>query len=266
MTLPNTTKKQQEIITLIPRFRFLDRTHIQSFLHHKDKKRINNWLKDLTEQKYLKRIYDNQIIGKNRRSAIFSLDNNGVRFIKTQGIWDAAFIHKLYFDKDRSDTFIEHCLLIATMCTEFEKKESDILHYEYATESDFCDPDSPFHFLKEAELPIDLCFSKKEKRRKIKHFLLTFFDATLPRYRLRKRIRDYKEYYYGNDWENNTDSTFPIVLFVFQTKQRLIYAKRYTKTLLDDDKPDDLSINFAIVYDVQTEGITGKIWEEVKYD
>ncbi len=261
MTLPNTTNKQQEIITLIPQFRFLDRTHIQSFLHHKDKKRINNWLKDLTEKRYLKRIYDNQIIGKNRRSAIFSLDNNGVRFIKTLGIYDGTFIHKLYFDKTRSDTFIEHCLLIATMCTEFDKKNNDVFHYEYTTESDMCNSDNPFYFLKTIAVPVDLVSSKKEKGRKKKHFMLTLFDETLPRYRIRKRIRDYYDFYFSNEWENNVDTPFPTLLFIFQTKERMIYAKRYTKTLMEEEKIDDLSINFAIAEDVLESGVTGEVWE-----
>ena len=264
MTQTNLTNKQQKILTLIPRFRFLDRTHIQTFLKHKDKQRINSWLKNLIEKEYIQRIYDNHIVGKNRRAAIFSLNNNGVRFVKGLGIYDASFIHKLYWDKDRSDEFIERSLFIATICCELEKKENDTLHYEYATESDFCDPNSPFHFLKESKLPIDLYF-KKRKGRLTKHFLLTFFDQTLPRYRLRKRIRDYLEFYYSNDWENLTNTKFPTLLFVFQTKERMIYAKRYIKTLLDDDRPDNLSINLAVASDVQTEGgVTGEIWEEVE--
>jgi len=264
MTQSNITNKQQEVLTLIPRFRFLDRTHIQSFLKHKDKKRINSWLKDLTKKEYLQRTYDNTIVGKNRRAAIFSLDNNGVGFVKGLGIYDASFIHKLYWDKDRSETFIEHSLFIATICCELEKKENDTLHYEYATESDLCCSNNPFHFLKDSKLLIDLYF-KKEKDRKTKHFLLTFFDETLPRYRLRKRIRDFQEFYYNNDWENITKTPFPTLLFVFQTKEQMIYAKRYTKTLFDDDKPDNLSINFAIANDVQAEGgITGEVWEEVE--
>ena len=261
MTTQDITPKQQEIITLIPRFRFLNRNNIQSFLKHKDKKRINSWLKDLTEKEYLKRIYDNHIIGKNRKAAIFFLNNKGVRFIKALEIYDTSFIHKLYWDKNRSDTFITHSLFIATICCQLEKKESDTLYYEYATESDMCNENHPFHFLKSCLLPIDLRFSKEEKN-ETKHFLLTIFDETLPRYKLRKKIRDYQEFYLSNDWENNTNTPFPTLLFLFQTKERMIYAKRYVKTLFDD-KPDNLSINFAIAYDVKINGISGEIWEEV---
>lgn len=255
------TKKQQEILTLLPRFRFVDRTHIQSFLHHKDEARINKWLKELIKSQYIRRIYDGTIIGKNRRAAIFSLQNNGIRFIKAQGLYDEAFIRKLYWDKDRSESFIERCLLVSTICCELEKKESDILHYEYTTESDMCDSDNPFHFLKNAELPVDLCFSKKEKGKRIKYFLLTVFDVTLPKYRIRKRLRDYREFYFSNEWEDNMDTPFPILFFVCGTKERMIYTKRYAKTLFDEDKPEGLSFNFATADDVKKYGVTGKVWE-----
>ncbi len=261
MTQSNITKKQEEIITLIPRFRFMDRTHIQSLLHHKDEARINRWLTDLTKKGYVRRIYDNQIIGRNRRASIFSLENNGVKFVKTQGIYDISFLHRLYWDKDRSESFIDHCILVSSICCELEKTNSDILHYEYATESDFCGKKSPFQFLKSSEISIDLVFSKKEKGKKMRYFLLTLFDATLPRYRIRKRIRNYYDFYFSNEWENSMSTSFPTLLFIFQTKERMIYAKRYTKTMLEEDRPDDLSINFAVAQCVRVDGVTGEIWE-----
>lgn len=264
MTKPAITKKQQEILSLLPRFRFLDRTHIQSFLHHKDEARINSWLRDLTTKQYTKRLYDGSIIGKNRKAAVFCLENNGVRFVKDQGLYDAALLHKLYWDKKRSDTFIEHCLLITTICCELDRKNTDILHYEYASESDYSSTNSPFHFLKSSKLPVDLCFSKKQKGKKMQYFLLTLFDATLPRYRIRKRIRDYYNFYFANEWETNVDSDFPTIFFVCGTKERMIYAKRYAKTLFDDDKPEGLYFNFATDSDVKQYGVTGRTWEKVE--
>ena len=263
MTIPHTTQKQQEILTLIPRFRFIARPHIQSLLKHKDEAQINRWLKELQINRYVKRIYDNKIVGKNRTAAIFSLDNNGVRYVKTQGIYDDIFIHKLYWDKKRSDGFIDHCLLIATIGLELERKTSDGVSYEYATGSDFSIPDSEFHFLKNSTLPVDLVFWKKENGKQTKYFLLTVFDETLPKYRLRKRIRDYKEFYYNNEWENNMDAPFPILFFIGETKERFIYAKRYAKTLFDDEIPKDLSFNFATDQDAKEIGVTGAIWEGI---
>ncbi len=51
------TGKQIEIIDLVYKFRFINRTQIQKILNHKDPRRINAWLKELVEYKYLGRIY-----------------------------------------------------------------------------------------------------------------------------------------------------------------------------------------------------------------
>lgn len=261
MELPKITTKQQQIPRLLYRFRFLDRTHIQHFLHHKDKQQVNRWLKDLTEKEYLLRIYDNTIIGKNRKPAVYSLGLNGIRFLKSTDVVDKTSLHKLYFEKDRSETFIEHCLLIATICCQLEKKKDDTLEYQYSAEADYSDTDNPFHFLKDSELPVDLCFSKKQKGKGLQFYLLTAFDSTLPKYRIRKRIRDYYDFYTSNEWENKMRAIFPTLLFVFQKKELIIYTKRYIKAMLEGNRTSDLRINFGLVHDLLVEGITGEIWE-----
>ena len=256
------SQKQQEILTLLPRFRFLDRTHIQSFLKHKDEARINKWLKYLIQNQYVIRRYDNAIIGKNKRPAIFLLGNSGVGFINSFGMYDKNFIHKLYFDKKRSETFIEHCLMIVSICCALNSQQSETKSYEHTTESDMIDPHNPFHFLRNSELSIDLVFSKKEQGKRKKWYFLTYFDQTLPRYRLRNRIRKIKEFYFSSEWENNTVQKFPMVLLLFEKKERMIYAKRYTKQLFEDEElPVDLSFNFATAQDAKKDGVTGAIWE-----
>ena len=51
MNKNNLTKKQLEILTLLYRFRFLNRSQIQKLLNHKKISRINIWLKDLADKK-----------------------------------------------------------------------------------------------------------------------------------------------------------------------------------------------------------------------
>ncbi len=88
------TKKQETIISLLFRFRFLDRAQIQKFLNHKDEARINEWLKDLTEKEYINRSFirkflkdcNFKIIKKGDRGEFWKLDAGKVfekpRFIK----------------------------------------------------------------------------------------------------------------------------------------------------------------------------------------
>ncbi|HUD44445.1 MAG TPA: replication-relaxation family protein [Patescibacteria group bacterium] len=263
MTQTTITKKQQEILTLLPRFRFLNRLQIQSLLHHKDENRINIWLKDLVENHYIKRLYDNGIVGKNRIPAVFYLDTLGIRFVKGLGWYEKDTINKLYRDKNRTENFRNHCLTLATICTQLEQKADDILKYTYTTETDRKKSDNPYHFLTSSDITIDLCFSKQQKGRKMRYYILTLFDATLPKYRVRKRIRQLREFYFSNDWEDNMNASFPTLLLVCETKERMIYAKRFAKQIFAEDKPDDLSVNFATVGDIKQHGITGELWEEI---
>jgi hypothetical protein len=64
MTLPTITTKQQEILKLLYRFRFVDRIQVQAFLHHKDKGRVSAWLKDLREKQYIGWIYSTDFTEK----------------------------------------------------------------------------------------------------------------------------------------------------------------------------------------------------------
>ena len=96
--------------------------------------------------------------------------------------------------------------------------------------------------------------------------LLTVFEETLPRYSIRKTLRNYLAFYQSSEWENETGKTFPIVLFICSTKANIIYAKRHTKKLLQDyQNPTDLHIRFSTVDEVKKFGVTSSgIWEEVK--
>ena len=53
MTLPLLTNKQKAIINYLFTFRFLTTNHFQKLCNHKDKRRIQAWLNDLVEKKYI---------------------------------------------------------------------------------------------------------------------------------------------------------------------------------------------------------------------
>jgi len=264
MKLPTITKKQQEILGHIPQFRFIDRTHIQHLLHHKDKQQINKWLTDLTNKKYIEKIYDNKIIGINRVPAIYYLGANGRKYLRLQNVLDTSSLKRLSYEKDRSEGFIAHCLLVASLWCDLEEKNTDVVRYECITGHKLRTQGNSFYFLFENGLTTDLVFTKKQKGKKLQYFLLEIFDTTLPRYRLKKRIRNYVDFYFSNEWEDHTNSSFPKLLFVFQTKAEMIYAKRYIRTILEEhDYPEELLIHTALAEDVKKHGVTGEIWERI---
>ncbi|HZQ29609.1 MAG TPA: replication-relaxation family protein [Patescibacteria group bacterium] len=132
--LPNITLKQKEIMDLVFRFRFINRKQIQRLLNHKDPKRINAWLKDLVDKKYLSRIYSHKLL-ENTKPAIYFLNNNGIlwaRYEKGQEYraddWqlDIKYLKKFYQDKHASQTFINHCIALSEFYTQFKEYERSI--------------------------------------------------------------------------------------------------------------------------------------------
>lgn len=262
MTLPPITKQQQAILTLIYYYRFLNRIQIQAFLRHKNKKTINTWLPDLVEKDYLKRIYSRGF-SENTKPAIYYIGPNGIRFIKTLGVTGSE-VRNRYKESMRSDAFIQQQLLLAEISLSFTaKKTREAFLYCVFTETQILldDPASVFHFLGELRPNLALVSEKKKETRT---YLVEVFPPTLPKYSIRKRIREYIVFSESGEWENNSDASFPIILFVCPDKPTLIYAKRYVKKLKEDEQvPDELQLWFATEEWVKAQGVMSEIWEEV---
>lgn len=262
MTIPYITPKQQEIPKLLYKFRFLNRLQIQKHLGHKDKRRINSWLKDLSEKEYLEKVAKDNTFEQRTKLTIYRIGINGIRFLGIQNDCSSEIIKKLYKDKNRSDNFINKCILLSDVYLTLKINVS----FEIITSDDLISPEFHFHFLK--DFSPDLVYKETKKTKsKSKHIynLLTVFETTLPRYSIRKSVRNYFDFYQSSEWEENTGKTFPIVLFICPTKTDLIYVKRYSKKLLEENQsPEDLRIRFSTVDEVKEFGITGEIWEEVE--
>lgn len=258
MTLPKITNKQQEILILIYQFRFLNRVQIQALLNHKDYKTINQWLKDLTEKEYINRIYSDKA-GENMKPAIYYLNLNGVKCIKSLG-FSPVQIKKLNREKERSESFISKHILIADIWLDLQSKSDNKIKFAAATSSDLTDPDYRYNFL--AELGIDLLYAKISGSVK-KYYLLEILEPTLPLYLIRKRIKNYFDFYFSNTWEDNTKENFPTVLVICPTLAMLISIKRFTKKILSEYDDTELRIEFATEQQVKASGIISEIWEEI---
>ncbi len=264
MQLPKLTTKQQTILKLLYTFRFLNRTQVQALLSHKDKKTINVWLKDLTQKQYIERMYDaDDFVGKTK-PAVYHLALNGIRFLRTLDEYPPEELRKRYREAERQQDFIDRCLLLADCCVDFKNQSVGNVQYSYMTQADYADPESDHHFLSEFGPHL---YVTKQKGKTMTNYLIEAFDATLPRYRVRKRLKDYVEYVSGGDWERETDDDQPpIALLIFPTKAELIYAKRRTRKLLEDEGIEDdeaIRIRFTMVDKLRQKGAIEKIWEEV---
>lgn len=258
MTLQKITNKQQEILTLLYQFRFLNRIQIQALFKHKNKKTINLWLQDLNQKEYIGRIYSTKA-GENMKPAIYYLSLNGIRYLKKIGYLSEE-LKKLYREKERSENFIAKQLLIADIWLDLQNKSDDKIKFSAATGSDLSDPDYKYNFL--AEIEPDLVFMKETKGMK-KYYLVEIFESTLPLYSMRKRIRNYFDFYFSNSWEDNVKEVFPAVFLICPTTSILIYIKRYVKKLFSDHDGIEMTIQFATQQEAEEHGITSEIWEEI---
>lgn len=241
---------------------------------HKDYKTINLWLRDLRGKHYVEWIYSTDFLEKTK-PGIYYLALNGIRLLKTTDDYPVKELRKRYREPSRSRTFIDRCVLLAGYCVTLGKQNTsasgkDNVHYSYVLEADYADPENEYHFLTEEDsVHPQLCFIKETNKKgevTITSYLLEVFDAALPRYRVRKRLKDYVKYLEDEEWQSEAeDNEPPIVLFVCPTKADLIYCKRATKRLLEDVWDDeDIHMRFTTTEKLKEHGVTAKIWEEAK--
>lgn len=283
------TQKQVEILDLLYRFRFLNRIQIQAFLHHKDYRRINAWLKDLTDREYINRIYSAST-RDNTKPAIYYLGLNGIRFLKAEvtddGEW--AYPHEIlrarYRESERTNSFIDQCVFIADMVLNLKKvsiesQESSeneyVITHGITTATDIADPNSDFYFLSDLQLDkkigIDLVVEQRKKKKikgrtKTTQYLFKVFEPTMPKYSIRRRLKDFIDFYWSNDWEDEQDTSFPTIMLICPTVGMLIYGKRVLRELREDgDDLKDLRIFFSTIGAIRERGVTGDgVWERAR--
>jgi len=298
MTLPKLTKKQQEILRLLYKFRFLNRIQIQAFLGHKDPKTVNMWLRDLRSKGYVEWIYSTHFAEKTK-PAIYYLNLNGVRYLRTLTItnkdgddgetvvspyYPPEELRKRYKEPTRSQTFIDRCVLIADCALALEREDAaneargKKLRYYYQTEADYLLERSYYHFVLDIDdglIQPQLIFCQDklgEQEETIISYILEVFDPTLPRYRMKKRLGDYVKFLdeEGSEWQDETSTEqLPIVLFVCPRMSDLIYAKRRTRGLIaktwewEGDDVERPRVRFTTVEKLKQSGVLGKeIWEQ----
>ena len=256
--LPSISLKQIEILTLLYRFRFLDRTHIQAFLKHKDRKRILSWLKDLREKQYVNWQYDATDFAAKTKPAIYYLNLNGIRYLRSLNEYPSKELRKRYKESTRSQGFIDRCLLIADCCATLLAQNSTDIFYEIITAADYADQDINGSL---DRLNPHLFFIKQQNKLET-GYLFEIFDIHLPRYQFRKRLNDYANYLVYEDW-NDSLNEVPIILFVCMNTADLLYLERRMLKVLEDEDIEDYIIRLTTVERLKTTGITGAIWEEI---
>jgi hypothetical protein len=262
MTIPSITKRQQDIIHLLYRHRFLNRIQIQTLMGHKDYKTINLWLKDLRAKQYVGWIYSTDYAEINK-PAIYYLDINGVRYLNTGSDYPKTEIRKRYGERKRSPQFIADCITIGDCAITLGAGSTNGVMFHYKTHTEFTEVDTDTSLDVISDRNCQLAFSK-ETEDGIKWHLLEIYPPTLPAATIRWRLRDYLTFYQEGDWEQQTGQDFPILMFVCVDTAQLIRTKRYLRRLKHEaGDPEDLQFRLTTRTELREQGVTSMIWEAV---
>ena len=253
-SIPKTpiTQKQLAILILIYRYRFLNRSHIQKLLNHKDPRRIKTWLKDLTEKQYVHRIYTHTF-GANAKPAVYYLALKSRQILKTQPTCNIQLLERVYTEKTRSERFRSHSMIVADLYIYFQlvtKQNNQTLHFYTSTDVISLDY-LPSKFL-------DSYIAIKETHKKTKRYFVTIIDDHTPRFAIRAILRQWCEYGDENTWQDHTDQPFPQIMLVCPNQS----TKKYLFSYINEE---ELSPVFLLTTreQVNARGVSGEIWDEV---
>ena len=253
MKLPTITNKQKTILYILYKFRFLNRTQIQTLLNHKTYNRINEWLKDLTDKGYTGRKLDTTS-KINNIPAIYYLKKNGMQFVKSQDYAEKAYIPKLYQEDTRSNTFISVCLLIAGAYIDLLKKYSTEEGFTFYTRSEY----SLDGIIKEI-FPFFVF-----RKGKTKPYLIAEIFPEKPRFFILNRINQYITFFTKGDWIKQEQ--VPTILFICPNNEIEEYVTKKVKLICRNDQIDNLTFQTTTKEQIIKSGITGNIWNEVELD
>lgn len=247
MTQHTITKKQQELLLLLYRFRFLNRVQFQKLFNHKTFNRIIVWLNDLTDKGYTEKIIDADS-KMNTSPTIYYIGKNGIKFLNTQENCEKAYIARMYSEWKKSTEFVHRCLLIGDMYIHFNKT-SNIAFY---TQSDY----SVSGIIR--EIFPDFVYRRGER------YYLGKFIMEKPRKAIRACIDKYVRYYTSTEGKNHASvSTF---LFICPNEDIEKYVIKKIKKALLEENIDYLKFNTSTLEQIKQEGIDSKIWNSVTID
>lgn len=272
--LPDIYDKQKEIVNLVFRFRFINRHQLQRLFGHKDPSRLNKWLKDLVNKKYLGRIYSHKLL-ENTKPAIYYLGNNGIIWARYEGMeWrndsiELKYLKKFYEDKHASESFINHCTAMFDIYLQFKavEKQSKNTEFDFETKTESWinaqidkNYEEDFDNIKELipDASIEKIVETKDKMTTNLYFII-LFDAHVPRYAMRYKIDQYIKCHEDNDGKHIPGLTieFPIILLIFPTQQKADQIGKYIKKQLDRSFVLNMNIQVTTYQKVMAEGVFG---------
>lgn len=253
------TRRQEEILIYLYRFRFLNRSQIQKLLNHKHFNRIIIWLNQLTTNGYIRKYYNPKTV---TIGALYSLGSKGRKYLleksKEKGSTiQPHLLNRVWREHSLSDQFRVHCLFLADVylsLKELTKTTNAVLYF--FTKTDLHGHDYILNPHPDAYIAI------KEQSGKMKRYFLDIFDPLPPRMILRRRIKQYVDYFDEDTWQEATKHPFPHVIIICPDERSKRYLYRYIQKILE--YASDMKFYLSTWVVVQYNGIDHNSLEIVK--
>lgn len=243
---------QQDILYFLYRFRFLTSIQLQHFLHHKDIRLTNYHLKHLIANNYLGKHYSRSL-GYANLPAVYYLASGSINELSKRTDTDKRAIKRIYREKNRSQQFVTHSLLLADYYLMLEKDSLERgLTLYFFTKTDLLSHPYIIH-----PLP-DAYFARKDKKGYTKRYFLEVVEDSSPRFALRKRVEQYCDYIDSEKFTDLTGYDFPNILFICPGYASLIYLKKHIGKIYEETSLDQAGIYIA----TKEQAFAGR-WEQV---
>jgi len=257
MTLPKITNKQKHILYLLYKFRFLHTQQIKIILNHKNPTRIQMWLKDLKDKGYINSTNNPKTFEDRSKPAIYHLNTPARHIFKNNEDCDLQVLNRIYKEKNRTQTFINHCMAIAGLYIYFLSKKKEREEFNFFTESELYGYD---YF----PTPRPSVYIATSDNKNTSRYFLDFFDLLTPPSVYRARFKYYLKYAESAEWEEGTGvKDFPSVLFVCPTKKRKNHILYFAKAVFE--KAFEEKIDFYVTTQDQLNNIKNvNVWEKAE--
>ncbi|NQU82713.1 MAG: replication-relaxation family protein [Parcubacteria group bacterium] len=253
--MEKTTPKQLEILLLLYRFRFLNRIQIQQLLNHKDPRRINTWLKDLTERNITGRKYSKKLLD-NTKPAIYCLSTKSRKILLDEPSVQNELLKRVYRDKTRSNRLINHCVLLANIYLYlFSQIKDQKLHF-------FTKTDLSSHYYLPYNHPD--AYIAVELKDETKRYFLEIIDEGIPRFMLRSKISQYIEYFEENTWQEETGHSFPSILLLCPDENIKTFLHKHIVQVLEEESEAEIDFYLTTKEILGSNQPENDIWEKAE--
>lgn len=222
------TTRTDEILHHLYTFRFLTRNQLQTLLGHKHFNRIIIWLNELSNTGYIRKYYNPKTVTV---PAIYSLGLKGRTYLKQKQLpeIDIAQLDRVWREPNLSKQFRDHCFFLADCylsLLELSKTSNAKLHFYTKTK---------LHGMQYLILPHpDAYIAIEEASGEIQRYFMDILDEMPPRMLLRKRVKQYIEYFEDEIWQEQTGKAFPKIILICPDERSKNYLHRFIQSVLED--------------------------------